>query len=70
MFECHGLTNHQSVTSLEGFAALDQCREHLEMRAAVIMALASTGMERKKTIGRRTMNNDTSQRTKENLKIS
>ena len=75
-YECHGLRLNQSnrfiqwpkkVTSLAGFAALDQCREHLEMRAAVIMALALWDGTTNQIIGRRTMNDDTSQRTKENL---
>ncbi len=57
----------KKVTSLAGFAALDQCREHLEMRAAVIMALALWDGTTNQIIGRRTMNDDTSQRTKENL---
>jgi len=31
---------------MSGFAALDQCREHLEMRAAVIMVFASNKGQR------------------------
>jgi hypothetical protein len=45
-FCLHFVAFVQPTQKMSGFAALDQCREHLEMRAAVIMVFASNKGQR------------------------